>query len=63
MHINTFKYTKQGSQINPIALNKPSNHSTQVHPQGSPTSRDLGDLVVHDYNLSNEMNKNNQIKH
>ena len=63
MHTNTFKYTKQGSQINPKALNSPSNHSTQVHPQGSPTSGDLGGLVVHGYKMFKEMDKNNQIAH
>ena len=63
MHINTFKYTKQGSQINPIALNKPSNHSTQVHPQGSLTSGDLGCLVVHDYKIFKGIHENNQITH
>ena len=63
MHTNTFKYTKQGSQTNPNALNKPSNHSTQVHPQGSPTSGDLGDLVVHSNKILKEIHKNNQTKH
>ena len=63
MRTNTFKYTKQGSQTNPIALNKPTKHSTQVHPQGSPTSGDLGGLVVHDYKMFKKMDKNNQIKH
>ena len=63
MHTNTFKYTKQGSQNYPNTLNTPCNHSTQVQPQSSSTSGDLGGLVAHDYNLFNEMNKNNQIKH
>ena len=63
MHTNTSISTKQGSQDYQNALKTSNNHSTQVHPQGSPTSGDLGGLVVHDYNLFNEMNKNNQIKH
>ena len=63
MHTNTFKYTKQGSQINPNASNKPSNHFTEVHPQGSPTSGDLGDLVVHNYKIFKEIHENNQIAH
>ena len=63
MQTNTFKYTKQGSQINPIALNKPRNHSTQVHSQGSPTSGHLGGLVVHDYKIFKKIDKSNQIKH
>ena len=41
------------------ALNIPKNLSTQVHPQGSPTSGDLEGLVVYDYNLFNGRNKNN----
>ena len=61
MHTNTFKYTKQGSQNYQNALNTPSNHSTQVHPQGSPTSGNLGGLVVHGYKMFKEMDKNNQI--
>ena len=63
MHTNAFKYTKQGSQTNPIAINKSSNHSTQIHPQGSPTSGDLGGLVVHNYKIFKEIHENNQITH
>ena len=62
MHTNTFNYTKQESQNYPNALNSPSNHSTQVHPQGSPTSGDLGGLVVHNFKLFDEMRENNQIQ-
>ena len=47
----------------PNTLNTPSNHSTQVHPQGSPTSGDLGDLVVHNYKIFKEIHENNQITH
>ena len=63
MHTNTFKYTKQGSQTNPNAINKSSNHSTQVHPQGSPTSEDLGDLAVDNYKIFKKIHENNQITH
>ena len=63
MHTNIFKYTKQGSQTNPNAINKSSNHSTQVHPQGSPTSGDLGGLVVHSYKILKEIHEKNQTIH
>ena len=63
MHTNTFKYTKQESQTNPNALNKPGNLSTQVPPKGSPTSGDLGDLVVHNYKIFKEIHENNEITH
>ena len=61
MHTNTFKYTKQGSQVYPNALNTPSNYSTQVHPQGSPTSGEIGGLVVHGYKMFKEIHENYQI--
>ena len=63
MHTNIFKYTKQRSQTNPNAVSKPSNHSTQIYPQGSPTSGDLGGLVVHNYKKFKEIHENNQITH
>ena len=61
MHTNTSISTKQGSQDYQNALKTSNNHSTQVHPQGSPTFGDLGGLVVHDYKSFNETSKNNQI--
>ena len=63
MHTNIFKYTKQGSQTNPNAINKSSNHSIQVYPRGSPTSGDLGGLVIHSNKILKEIHKNNQTTH